>query len=263
MWNNSSHILAMNKVCFQVQLQKGGTHTFVGGHEQTAFINLLQTAATFEGSGYYHSNATVLEALIAESDNGFIEGKCNINTPETSYVARSPLSMLNVQKSRAVQLDNAIMIVVPAEAKCEFQINEWNERAVLGAEIIKCALAAAKRIYPAGRSNVALRLAGMDMAELKASCSRANIDVFPCTDSDSKECNFAFATEQSAIPPTFQQRDKHSCSLILQSDPAFSDAAKKITASPTSSWKPCTVIVLLITLAVVVGLIAFYITINQ
>ena len=104
----------------------------------------------------------------------------------------------------------------------------------------------------------------MNTAELKASCARMNIEVHPCIDPDSNECNFAFAVGPSVLPPcTFQQRDKHSCSFILQSNSEITKQNKHVASVPTKKCKPCTIVVLLVALAVIVGLISFYITINQ
>lgn len=192
---------ASSSPCFQCQLQDGGTCHVKFPTTTFVYFSEKSKRVTFEGAGKVYDNGTVLEAIVACSDNGYISGSYTPVQEGSEKIVRLPLSALNLQATRAVQSDDVILMAIPAQPAVNFEANEMKERAVLATAAIKCALKAAARIVPHARHAVALKLSGMNLEELMLGCTAENISLETNAVNDQDDlASFAFATLENSCP---------------------------------------------------------------
>tara|TARA_Y100001938_G_C8016098_1_gene392649 strand:- start:340 stop:1092 length:753 start_codon:yes stop_codon:yes gene_type:complete len=191
----------MPPVCIQIQLTEGGSNHLK--YDSTAFVTFATNPnrVQFDGIGSEFDNSTVLEAMVACSNSGYIEGTYVPITGGTEKTVRAPLTQLNLQCTRAIKINDLLVIALPVEPKCIFEQNEMKERAALASAAINCAMAAANRIDPHARPAIALQMAAMDVEELVASCAEANISAQITLKNNTDELtNFVFATYDNNLP---------------------------------------------------------------
>lgn len=192
------------ELCIQVQLKEGGTNYIK--HGKTTYVAFSEKShdVAISGIGSICGNSTVLEALVACSNSGSIATDYTPIEGGDAKMLQVPLSTLNLQATRAVQIDGLMLLAMPMHAQCDFKSNEMKERAALAVASAKLGIASASRIGQKENVAIALRLSAMDAAELEVQCAAENMAVYFETMPESTLTNFAFFMPANATMPRME-----------------------------------------------------------